>query len=130
MTSPHLRVGRLLALSLHRDVAAWHQTQVTVGDDGLARLEAALDHGLRGLVRPTVTGRISTFCSAVDDEDIGALLPGLNGNRRHDDRFRVRAQRDHNIDVLAGPQPAIGIGERALNLDRRPSSDRRSCRRR
>jgi hypothetical protein len=99
-------------------VAAWHQTQVTVGDDGLTRLEATLDHGLRGRRAPDGHRTQIDLLLPVDDEHIGSLLPGLYGNRRHHDRIRVRAQRDHDIHVLARPQPAIGIGERALNLDR------------
>ena len=72
-------------------VRAGREAQLAVGDDLLARLDAARDHRVvvrraRDADRPHRDGAIGS-----DDVDVLALLAVLHGGRRHDDRVRRRS---------------------------------------
>ena len=50
----------------------------------------------------------------LDDVDIHAVRPALDGGRRDGDDLRQRAQQQANIDELAGPQRVVLVGKRRL----------------
>src|SRR6185503_21012099 len=54
----------------------------------------------------------------LDDEDVRALLPGLDRFGRNHEGARIVGQRENDIDEAAGPEGARGVREGRLETDR------------
>src|SRR5215467_957913 len=94
------------------------EPQLTIDHDALARIKPAGDdsliaHGAIDAHQPQLDGRV-----IFDDEDVGAVLADLEGRAWHDDRMGLNAEREVDVDELAGPQPDIVVGKRRLERDR------------
>ena len=91
---------------------------MTVRDDRLTGLEAALDDRFRRVGSPDRHGTEIDGLLPVDDEHERTLLTCLHRDRRHHDRVRVRRQRHDDVDVLTGPEPVIGVRKGPFHSDR------------
>ena len=87
---------------------------MTTVSPGAMPLEITLSPAIS---RSTVTGRASTVLSGLTTKMKLPLLPHLHRLRRDDDGVRVRGEGQDHVDVLAGPEPAVGVLERALQHD-------------
>ena len=57
-----------------------------------------------------------------DNEDVLALLSGLDRLRRDDNRIGLCGQREDGVNKLPRPKPSIGIRKGPLELDRSSGS--------
>jgi hypothetical protein len=110
---PLIRRGLLL----HRDLGARGETHLAEGHHPLAGGQTFCDHGLRP------DRAIHRDCArlhgvvGLDHEHQRAVLAGLHCLRRHDDRVRLDAQRDRDVDELARPEALLCVGEAGLDRE-------------
>lgn len=108
--------GRGGALVAHP--GALGQPELSFDDDAFAGLEALADDGALAdhagdLHRPHGSRHVG-----LHDIEIVAVLPHLEGGRRHGNRVLLGPQGRHDVHELARPQPAVGVGHRRLQRDR------------
>ena len=116
-TSPHSRAGEMAVAAAALDPAARLQPILAGGDDPGAGIEALLDHGravghLADVDRLHRDGRVR-----LDDIDIHAVRPALDGGGRHRHDLRQGLQQQPDIDVLARPQGVVLVGKGRLEAD-------------
>src|SRR5262249_36181810 len=114
------RSGRLLTgfsvLDLH--LRAGDQTQLSVGDDHFARFNAAFNDGaVRDRMRHNHGTHLDRLVGFYYEDEL-ALLSGLDGLRRRDDRVRLRGERQAYVYELARPEPPLFVGENGFELNR------------
>src|SRR5262249_17510179 len=98
------------------DHAARRESKLPFGYDGFSCFESFFDdeiliHAWSGRHRLRRHAPILP-----DDVDKGSVLPALYGLIRNRECIRTRRESQHDIDVLPGPQLAVAIWERALEL--------------
>src|SRR3954470_7361865 len=101
---------------LHLHLRPRHQPQLAVGDDRLVAGEALGDH------RELVLGAVDLDGTllggvALDDVDRAALLTGLHGRGRDDHSALAHGYGEGDLDVLAGPEAVVFVGEGGPEAD-------------
>src|SRR5215469_13708597 len=107
----------LVSAALHLHFDAGNQPKLAVRDDSLTRLNSLRNHGL-----PANRSRdfdLPLFRRHVLSDDVHEIpgLPRLHRLRRHYRGVFLLRQPQRNSGKLPGPEPVIGIRERALQLD-------------
>jgi hypothetical protein len=112
------RVVSLASWPLTEIFEPGHQPDLAVGDHRLTGLEPAGDHRVgRGRARDDDVAQLHRLIRFHDEHE-GPLLAGLHRLGGHHGGVLLRRQLHGHVHVLARPQAAIGVGERALHLDR------------
>src|SRR6185436_20828359 len=103
---------------LDLDLDARGEPHLAVGHDTLVGREALRDHDMASLLAPDGDGPRLDGGVGLDDEDVRALLPGLDRFGRNHEGARIVGQRENDIDEAAGPEGARGVREGRLETDR------------
>ncbi len=96
---------------------AGDQAHLAVGDHRLAGRDSAFDHDLVLHCLAGLDDAVYPPSVRLQNEHELALLAGLNGFRGNHRDAVQRAQRHDDVDELAGPEGAVGIGKFRFELD-------------
>src|SRR4029450_77069 len=99
------------------DRRALDQARLAVGDDLLACLEPLGDDRVVALVSGDDDGPRLDRRVRLDDEDVGALLTGLDRRRGRDDRIGLDGQRHSHVHELTGPETPLLVGKPRLETN-------------
>src|ERR1035437_5151783 len=110
--------GNGRGVGLDRDLRPGRETKLSVSHDPLARSEPLVDHGplLPGAAYDD--GPVLDRVVRLDDVYVRALLPGLDRRRGRDDGVRFGCERERDVRELSGPERAVVVCERGLQVDR------------